>query len=69
MENSHLLESDATLTKKQFYNTEEVCNLLSIHRTTLAYWRKKGLVKTYGVKNARRVLFKRTDIDNLISEL
>jgi len=69
MKKSHLSKSDATLPKKQFYTTNEVCNLFSIHRTTLAYWRKKGFVQAYAVKNSRRVLFKSAEIHSLISEL
>jgi len=72
----HSLNSDATLNQnkqplnsKPFYTTAEVCSLLSVHRTTVAYWRKKGYINAYAVKNSRRVLFKSSEIDSLITKL
>lgn len=48
-----------------YYNTNELAELLSIDRTTIWAWEKKGLLKCKRV--GRRKLYSRKEINDLIN--
>ena len=49
----------------EYYNTNELAELLSIDRTTIWTWEKKGLLKCKRV--GRRKLYSRKEINDLIN--
>lgn len=49
---------------KDFLTTKEMCNYLHISKSTLERWRKKGVIKSYGVEG--RVYFSRDEVKSLI---
>lgn len=50
---------------KQFYSTNEILEMFSIHRQTLFQWRKKGLI-SYQIIGKRKFIYKKEDVEKLL---
>lgn len=52
---------------ERYYSINEVCEMLTIDRSTLRRWTEKGLIKSYGISN--RVFYKLSDIEEAMIPL
>lgn len=59
---------DEQPTKDEWLTTAEVMDLLNVSRQTLLTWRAKNKVTAYRVGVTRGVLYKKSELEDLITE-
>lgn len=63
---SQLQSEIARIQTMQYYTADQVCSILSINRTTLWRWQKKGYLKAY--KIGQGIRYKSCDVSQLLGE-